>query len=56
MNNVAAYVIQEKDPDTAVEKLLNGTLEAFEPDSHHHDHHEHVHEGSCGGNCGGHHH
>jgi len=65
MNNVAAYVIREKDPDVAVEKLLNGTLEAFEPVSnhHHHDHdhhdhhhHEHTHGGGgCGGNCGHHH-
>ena len=63
MNNVAAYVIQEKDPDEAIEKLLNGTLEAFEPVSHHHHHdhhdhhqHEHAHEGGgCGGSCGHHH-
>jgi len=67
MNNVAAYVIQEKDPDVAIEKLLNGTLEAFEPvssrhhdhDHHgHHHHHEHSHSGGgCGGggNCGHHH-
>ncbi len=64
-NNVAAYVIREKDPDTAIEKLLNGTLEAFEPashshqhhDHHHHDHHEHSHGGGgCGGGGCGHHH
>ena len=67
MNNVAAYVIQEKDPDVAIEKLLNGTLQAFEPvaskhhnhDDHHehHHHHEHSHsEGGCGGGGCGHHH
>ncbi len=68
MNNVAAYVIQEKDPDVAIEKLLNGTLEAFEPvshrhqhnhDQHKHHHHQHEHShggGGCGGgNCGHHH-
>ncbi len=32
--NVAAYIIKEKDPTLAVEKLINGTLEAFAPISH----------------------
>ena len=36
--NVTAYVIKEKDPDTAVDKLINGTLEAFAPVSHHKNH------------------
>lgn len=35
--NVTAYVIKEKDPDMAVEKLIKGTLEAFAPVSHHRD-------------------
>ena len=34
VQNVAAYVIKEKDPDFAVEKLIKGTLEAFAPISH----------------------
>lgn len=33
--NVTAYVIQEKDPDAAIDKLIKGTLEAFAPVSHH---------------------
>ncbi len=33
--NVTAYVINEKDPDIAVQKLINGTLEAFAPVSNH---------------------
>jgi predicted Fe-Mo cluster-binding NifX family protein len=42
--NVTAYIIKEKDPDVAIEKLIKGTLEAFAPVSH-----------SKGG-CGNHHH
>lgn len=58
VNNVAAYVILEKDPDAAIEKLLNGTLEAVEthhhgPHDHDHHHHHHSHEHSHGGGCGG---
>jgi len=38
--NVAARIIKETDPDTAIEKLLNKTLEFFAPEDHHHkDHH-----------------
>ncbi|MEN8186407.1 MAG: NifB/NifX family molybdenum-iron cluster-binding protein [Bacteroidota bacterium] len=44
--NVAAYVIREKDPDFAVEKLVKGTLEAFAPISHRRG----------GGSCDDHHH
>ena len=34
INNVVCYKIEEKDPDTAIEKLINGTLEAIAPVSH----------------------
>ena len=46
--NVTAYVINEKDPDIAIEKLIKGTLEAFAPVSH--DHHRHDHDRKCS-NC-----
>lgn len=51
--NVKAYIIQETDPDTAISKLVSGTLKAYVSDN------EHQHEGggcncTCGG--GGHHH
>ncbi len=42
--NVTAYIIEEKDPELAIEKLIKGTLEAFAPVSH-----------RKGGGCGGHH-
>ena len=32
--NVTAYIVEEKDPEIAVEKLIKGTLEAFSPVSH----------------------
>jgi predicted Fe-Mo cluster-binding NifX family protein len=48
LQNVTAYIIQETDPDTAIKKLIEGTLEAFAPVSSHKGH------ASC--NCGGHHH
>ena len=54
--NVAAYVIEEKDPDTAIEKLIQGTLQAYAPQHHHHhhhhDHHAHDHHHHGGGGCG----
>jgi predicted Fe-Mo cluster-binding NifX family protein len=43
--NVACYKIEETDPDTAIEKLLNGTLEAVAPVSHE--------KSGCNCNCGG---
>jgi len=57
--NVTAYVIKEKDPEIAIEKLINGTLEAFAPVSHGnhhhaHDEHKHNHDEKCE-NCNGHH-
>ncbi|MDH3322289.1 MAG: hypothetical protein OEM04_04815 [Flavobacteriaceae bacterium] len=32
--NVTAYVIKEKDPEIAIDKLIKGTLEAMAPVSH----------------------
>lgn len=47
--NVACYKIDETDPDIAIEKLINGTLEAVAPVSHE--------KSGCNCNCGdGHHH
>lgn len=46
--NVTVYAIQETDPEIAIKKLIEGTLEAFAPVSNHKSH------TSC--NCGGHHH
>jgi len=50
--NVTAYVIKEKDPDIAIEKLIKGTLEAFAPISH--GKHSHGHDEKCE-NCNGNH-
>jgi predicted Fe-Mo cluster-binding NifX family protein len=52
-----AYMVEEKDPDTAIEKLMAGTLRALAPENHHHGHHhEHDHSGDddcgCGSGCG----
>ena len=48
-NNVACYKIEDIDPDTAIEKLINGTLEAVAPVSHN--------KSGCNCNCeGGHDH
>ncbi len=58
--DVKAYIIQEEDPDTAIKKLIEGTLKAYSNVDHHHEHsHDHGHEhGHAGCNCGGggHHH
>ncbi len=40
--NIKAYVIEEKDPNTAVDLILKGELQAIEPAEH------------AGCNCGGH--
>ena len=45
-HNVVCLKINEKDPDLAIEKLINGTLEAYAP----------ISVESCGCNCGGHKH
>ena len=43
--NVACYKIEETDPDIAIHKLINGTLEAVAPVSHD--------KTGCNCNCGG---
>ena len=48
MQNVVCYKIEETDPDTAINKLINGTLEAVAPVSHD--------KSGCNCNCGGKHH
>lgn len=48
MQNVVCYKIEETDPDTAINKLINGTLEAMSPVSQD--------KSGCNCNCGGHHH
>ena len=45
--NVACYKIEETDPDTAIQKLINGTLEAVAPVSHE--------KSGCNCSCGGNH-
>ena len=54
---VRAYIVEEKNPDEAVEKLIAGTLRAVDPSTvehtHHHDHH---HDHGDGHDCHGHHH
>ena len=42
--SVACYKIEETDPDIAIDKLINGTLEAISPVSHH--------TSGCNCNCG----
>ena len=54
--NVTAYVIKEKDPDIAIEKLIKGTLEAFAPVSHHKSHENKDKHNSHCKNYDGHHH
>ena len=57
MLGVRAYIVEEKNPDEAVEKLIAGTLRAVDPrtiqHSHHHHDHDHDHEDH---DCDGHHH
>lgn len=48
MQNVVCYKIEETDPDTAINKLIKGTLEAVAPVSHD--------KSGCNCNCGGQHH
>ena len=56
--NLRAHNIQEEDPDTAIKKLIEGTLQAYASAPHDHSHHHHHHhehgEGGCS-NCGGEH-
>ncbi|MCC7521714.1 MAG: hypothetical protein IT220_08790 [Flavobacteriaceae bacterium] len=63
---IAAYIIREDDPETAIQKLVEGTLEAYANEGggcgcgsggghHEHDHghhHEHEHAHEHGGGCG----
>lgn len=49
-HNVKAHSIREVDPDIAIQKLIDGTLEAYAVGHHNHK------EGEAGCNCGGHHH
>ncbi len=46
-----AYMVEEKDPDVAIEKLINGTLRAIAPE-HHHGHHHGEGGCGCGSGCG----
>ncbi len=46
--NIACYKIEETDPDTAINKLMNGTLEAIAPVSYE--------KSGCNCNCGNNHH
>lgn len=48
MQNVVCYKIEETNPDTAINKLINGTLEAVAPVSHD--------KSGCSCNCRGQHH
>ena len=38
-----AYMIAEKHADEAIDKLLQGRLQALDPREHHHHHHHHHH-------------
>lgn len=46
--NIACYKIEETDPDTAINKLISGTLEAMSPISHD--------KSGCNCNCDSQHH
>ncbi len=41
---VRAYIVEEKNPDEAIEKLIAGTLRAVDPRSIDHSHHHHDHD------------
>ena len=43
MSGKRAYMVAEKNPDEAIEKLMAGTLQALDPSEHHHHHHDHHH-------------
>lgn len=58
---VRTYIIEESNPETAINKLIEGTLKAFSNEGQHHHDHEHGHghdhgHGHAGCNCGGGHH
>jgi predicted Fe-Mo cluster-binding NifX family protein len=47
---IRAYIIEEKNPDEAVNQLINGTLKAVDPNSIEHNHrHEHGDDHDCHG-------
>lgn len=48
---IAAYVIKEDNPDEAIEKLVQGKLQAYAQAEHHHQHHDGDGCG-CGSSCG----
>ncbi len=52
---VRAYIIEEKNPDEAIQQLINGTLKAVDPSTVPH-HHHHNHDHGDGHGCDGHHH
>ncbi len=54
LKQVAAHNILESDPDTAIQKLIEGTLQAVAPAEHQHNHEHHHHGGGGCKNCGGH--
>jgi len=49
---VRAYIVEEKNPDEAIEKLMSGTLKAVDPSTvqHHGHHHHHGDDHDCGHN------
>jgi len=51
---VRAYIVEEKNPDEAIEKLMTGTLKAVDPSTVQHHGHDHHH--GDGHDCGEHHH
>lgn len=54
IKDVRAYVIKEEDPETAIKKLIDGTLQAHAGAEHQHQGHDHGHNhGHAGCNCGG---
>lgn len=59
LNNIDPLHTPEKDPDQAIEQLLQGQLEVVPVEAHHHHsdekghHHEHG-QGHCGHGCHGH--
>ena len=51
---VRAYIVEETNPDEAINQLINGTLKAIDPTTYQHTHH-HEHEHGEGHDCNGHH-
>jgi predicted Fe-Mo cluster-binding NifX family protein len=52
---VRAYIVEEKNPDESIEKLMNNTLRAVDPTTYQHNHHHHHdhdhHHGEGHGDC-----